>query len=342
MPNRSASDPVTLDPATVERFRRDVLAITGEAPTPNRTLGLAVSGGADSMAMLVLAASAFPGRIAAATVDHRLRSEAAEEAAMVADHCRTLGVPHATLVVDRPIGGASVQAQARDVRYALLRGWVAEAEMGALATAHHADDQAETFLMRAARGSGVGGLAGIRVRQEMRFSMDDGIPLIRPLLGWRRVDLRGIAQAAGVPFADDPSNLDPVYDRTRFRQLIEHNAELDVLGIAASAAYAAEAEETLGEIAQREWIVRRQWDQQAVAFDAAGLPRGLRRRLARYAIEAVRGDHAITEPAWSDTANVEHLLDALDAGRGATKAGVMAKVKEGYWHFVPAPPRRSH
>ena len=333
---------MTLDPATVERFRRDVLAIIDEVPTARRKLALAVSGGADSMAMLVLAASAFPDCIAAATVDHRLRSAAAEEAAMVADHCRRLGVAHATLVVDRPIGGASVQAQARDVRYALLRGWVAEADMGALATAHHADDQAETFLMRAARGSGVGGLAGIRVRQEMRVSMDDRIPLIRPLLGWRRVELREVAQAAGARFADDPSNLDPAYDRARFRQLIEHNAELDVLGIAASAAYAAEAEATLVEIANHEWMVRRQWDRQPVAFDAAGLPRGLRRRLARYAIEAVRSDHAITEPAWSDTANVEHLLDALDAGRGATQAGVMAKVKGGYWHFAPAPPRRSH
>lgn len=342
MPSRSANEPVTLDPETVERFRRDVLAIIGEPPTPGRKLGVAVSGGPDSMALLLLATVAFPNSVAAATVDHRLRSEAAQEAAMVADQCSKLLVPHATLVVETPIDGASIQAQAREARYALLRAWVVDLKLGALATAHHADDQAETFLMRASRGSGVGGLAGIRVRQEMRVSMDDRVPLIRPLLGWRSAELRRIVERAGAPFADDASNLDPAYDRAKFRQMIARNAELDVPGIAASAAYAAEAEQTLDDIAALEWIKRRQWQEQPVVFDAAGLPRGLRRRLTRSAIEAVRADSKITTPEWRETANVEHLLDALEAGGGASQAGVMAKAKGQYWHFSPAPPRRSH
>ncbi|WP_339501760.1 tRNA lysidine(34) synthetase TilS, partial [Pseudomonas canadensis] len=128
-------------------------------------IALAVSGGPDSMAMLALAAAAFPGQVHAATVDHRLRAAAAAEARMVAAWCANAGVPHTTLVVAEPIGPGSVQARARAVRYELLLPWAAEIGASCLATAHHADDQAETFLMRAALGSGVAGLAGIRARQ---------------------------------------------------------------------------------------------------------------------------------------------------------------------------------
>ncbi|MGL1617815.1 ATP-binding protein, partial [Vibrio parahaemolyticus] len=85
----------------------------------------------------------------------------------------------------------------------------------------HADDQAETFLMRAARGSGVAGLAGIRARHRRE------IDLVRPLLGWRVSELRALAVAAAVPFVDDPSNADPHYDRTRFRALLRDTPWLD-------------------------------------------------------------------------------------------------------------------
>ncbi|MES2986506.1 MAG: tRNA lysidine(34) synthetase TilS [Pseudomonadota bacterium] len=333
---------MTLAPETVERFRRDLEALTGTPPSVERKLALAVSGGPDSMAMLALAHAAFPGNVIAATVDHRLRAEAADEAAMVGAHCSVLGVPHETLVIEISLQGASIQAQAREVRYALLRDWIGRANALALATAHHADDQAETFLMRAVRGSGVGGLAGIRARRELRVGMDDRIPLIRPLLGWRRTDLRIVVERAAMPFAEDASNHDRAYDRVRFRQLLAQSPELDAVGIAASAAYAAEAEQTLADLAAMEWIKRRNWDSPLVAFHAADLPRGLSRRLVRTAIAEVRAQSDITAPDWSDGANVEALLDALEGGRGATQAGVMATAKGDLWVFRPAPPRRSH
>jgi tRNA(Ile)-lysidine synthase len=142
---------------------------------------VAVSGGPDSLALLLLAHAAMPGLVEAATVDHGLRSESADEAAFVAEICGKLGVPHATLKVT--VGAGNLQAEARAARYAALAGWMAERGLAALATAHHADDQAETLILRLNRGSGVAGLAGVRARGLVPGTR---LPLLRPLLGWRR------------------------------------------------------------------------------------------------------------------------------------------------------------
>ena len=338
MPTTRASDDDAA--AAVARFRADLLAL-GVAPTAGGPIALAVSGGADSMAMLWLANAAFPGAVIAATVDHGLRAEAAAEAAMVGDWCQSVGVPHATLTVAAPITGSSIQAGARGARYALLRDWALAADAVAIATAHHADDQAETFLMRAARGSGIAGLAGIRARREMLAASDRPIAIVRPLLGWRRDALRALAEAQGVPFVDDPSNTDEAFDRVRFRRILADTPDLKVEALAASATYAAEMEATLAAIADAEWLRRRRWDAPPVLVEIGGLPRDIRRRIARAAITAVRNDGAIARPDWHDAVNIEPLLDALDAGRAATQAGVVVRPDGTLWHFAPAPPRRS-
>lgn len=356
--NRNALD-VTPAAALVARFRDDVARLLGD--TGGRPIALAVSGGPDSMAMLALAVAAFPGAVVAATVDHGLRVQSADEATMVATCCARLRVPHMTL----PIAGApgatgNLHDWARQERYRLLHRWSADARAACLATAHHADDQAETFLMRAARGSGVAGLAAVRARREIDVPPSakrheptpDGTPgarvdrarlvVLRPLLGWRRAALREIAIAAGMPFVDDPSNRAERFDRARFRRWVEGADWIDPLKIARAAAYVAEAETDLAAISR--WL----WSQRArpatpydARLDVAGLPREVRRRLARIAIESVRLANGIGGD-WTAAANVESLLDALEAGVGATQAGVMASANAEIWHFRKAPPRRSH
>jgi tRNA(Ile)-lysidine synthase len=320
----------------VDRFRADLIAIAGRPPAVQDVLALAVSGGADSMALLALGHAAFPGQIIAATVDHGLRAAAVDEAAMVAAWCAEAGVPHATLAADRALGPSEIQAGARAMRYDLLEAWASGAGAAMLATAHHADDQAETFLMRAARGSGPAGLAGIRAHR-----MLGSISLIRPLLGWRRASLRALVEAGGIPFVDDPSNLDERFERVRVRQLLAAEAWLDPLQLARAAAHAAEVDGALADLADRLW-------QHHVMIEPDGtvriaLPdvaRELRRRVVRRAIEHVRVTAAIDRPAFDMASNVESLLDALERGKSATQGDVLAAVRGGIWHFRPAPPRR--
>ncbi|MFL6780767.1 MAG: tRNA lysidine(34) synthetase TilS, partial [Sphingomicrobium sp.] len=150
---------MTIDPLLFDRFRADLAQLS----KPGERLGIAVSGGPDSLALLVLAAAVRPGEIESATVDHRLRAESRAEAEMAATACATVGVPHAILTADWPEPPVSaIQERAREMRYRLLADWLDARGLSALVTAHHADDQAETIVMRLNRGSGVRGLAGMR------------------------------------------------------------------------------------------------------------------------------------------------------------------------------------
>src|SRR3982751_3009212 len=147
------------DPALLARFHSDL----DEWIPVGRRIGIAVSGGPDSLALLLVAAAARPGRIEAATVDHGLRADSGLEAEMVGRVCRDIGVPHAILTIDWADNPeTAIQERAREERYRALGEWVSKQGLDALSTAHHADDQAETLVMRLNRGSGVRGLACMR------------------------------------------------------------------------------------------------------------------------------------------------------------------------------------
>jgi len=178
---------------------------------------LAVSGGPDSLALLLLASiwSLKGGApMFAATVDHGLRPEAAGEAAYVGTVCDVLGVPHAILTWRGPHPKTRIQELAREARYALLSAHAKSIGADVLMTAHHADDQAETILFRLLHGSGVAGLAGIREETQSH-----GLTLARPLLHLRKPDLERVCDDNNVPFICDPSNKDSQYARTKMRRL---------------------------------------------------------------------------------------------------------------------------
>jgi len=180
---------------------------------------VAVSGGPDSVALLHLLARWRTGGsrpdLIAATVDHGLRAESAAEAATVADHAAKLEIPHRTLVWAGAKPRSGVQEAARTKRYELLVRQARRDGASHLATAHTCDDQAETILMRLARGSGIAGLAGMRPEVDR-----DGIRHVRPLLGVRKGILVDLCREKGWGFVEDPSNMDDRYARARWRKLL--------------------------------------------------------------------------------------------------------------------------
>lgn len=183
-------------------------------------LALAVSGGSDSMALLHLAAgwrdlNAQPPEIAVLTVDHGLRPESAAEAEAVAEAAQQFGFAHLTLVWREAKPRTGLQAAAREARYRLMTGWCREHGADALVTAHTQDDQAETFLLRLARGSGVDGLSAMSPEVQL-----DGCVLCRPLLGLSRARLRAYLRERGLAWFDDPSNKNPAFERVRIRRAL--------------------------------------------------------------------------------------------------------------------------
>lgn len=308
------------DPA-VERFREAVEKLTGG---DDGTLLLAVSGGPDSLALLLLAHAAMPARITAATVDHGLRPEGTAEAEFVATTCSKLGVGHRILRPDQPITG-SLQASAREARYRLLADYADIHGCRWIVTAHHADDQLETVLMRIARGAGINGLAGVRRRQGR---------IIRPLLDFRKSELEAICAAAGVDPVRDPSNDNVDFDRVAMRKwLAGTNHPFDPLRAVRSAAAFADASEALEWATDRLLAAVMTSDGDTISLDIADVPNELRRRLLLRALARIEPSNTPR----GDT--VDRALIALDAGERLTLGNVLCE-GGAIWTFRPAPARR--
>ena len=186
--------------------------------TAYRRLLVAVSGGADSMALMHLLhdwvtwrQGRAPGLVVA-TVDHGLRAESDREAQWIGQQARALGLPHVTLpwLGDKPRTG--IQQAARAVRQGLLIAQARQSGCDAVLLAHTKDDQAETVLMRLARGSGADGLAAMQPVTVM-----DGVPMIRPLLGVPKARLMATLRARGAAWIEDPSNSEGRFERVRLR-----------------------------------------------------------------------------------------------------------------------------
>lgn len=203
-------------------------ALLGPVLARFRVLVLAVSGGVDSMALMLLVARWLRARApdgrprtVVATFDHGLRPEAAEEAAVVARQAARLGLDHVTLHWEGPKPATGLQDAARTARYRALGDLAREQAGGggggpfAVVTAHHQADQAETVLMRLARGSGVDGLAGMA---QVRWVTPDRFAIVRPLLDTQKQRLEASVVTAGVAWCEDPSNQSSRFERVRMRQ----------------------------------------------------------------------------------------------------------------------------
>jgi tRNA(Ile)-lysidine synthase len=184
------------------------------------TVLLAVSGGADSVALLraiVALKTAGAGRLVAAHLNHQLRSlEAEADQALVVELCRRLGVGcevgRARLDLAGPACGDGLEAAARRARYQFLEATAARLGARFVVTAHTADDQAETILHRIVRGTGIGGLSGMARARPLGPAT-----LIRPLLAFHRQDLLAYLSDIGQPYRDDTSNQDTAFTRNRIR-----------------------------------------------------------------------------------------------------------------------------
>lgn len=311
------------------------------------TLGLAVSGGSDSTALLHLAADWARSRgrtIEAATVDHGLRPEATEEAEGVAAVCETLSVPHAILTWRRERSGAHGpgQAEARRARHALLAGWAFARGAGIVALGHTRDDRIETFLMRSRQGSGWHGLAGpMPLAPSPVWPEGRGIELARPLLAFGRDELREVLRGRNIGWVEDPSNEAERYERVRTRRAAALMDTESLARIVRIMGAAAEARAAAAATAREALESCEQGETEATVKLAAieALPDAARVRLVEALVMAAGA---------AETLPRREALERI-AGRlrtegglsgGVTLAGAWIRRKGASIGFSAAPPRR--
>ena len=320
VPGRSASN--LISDGFVKRFKHAVDTLSQN--TDPRLL-LAVSGGPDSLAMMVLANIAMPDRIVAASVDHGLRSEAAAEADYVAGLCAERGITHRILRPDQPITG-NIQSAARTARYALLEQEADAQACDLIATAHHGDDQLETLLMRLARGSGVDGMSGIRPTNGR---------IIRPMLEFSKSELEEICKSAGIEPVRDPSNDNADFDRVAMRQWLSRSQHpFDIQRVNRSATSLNDASLALQWMTDQLSETRIYQKTKEIQCDARDLPHELRRRLLLQSLSRLDPD---LNPRGE---TLERLIRDLDQGNTSTIGNILCK-GGAVWQFSPAPLRRT-
>lgn len=230
-------------------------------------IGVAVSGGSDSMALLHLAvqsAARNESTIFCATVDHGLRAAAKDECKAVARSAHALQVSH-DILKWRWDGSGNLQAKAREGRYQALAQWGRRLGLDRILLGHTQDDVAETFFMRLGRGSGLKGLARMDIERVI-----DGQSFLRPLLSISRVDLRAYLDSRGASWVEDPSNEDQSFDRVRARELLRDSG-VTASRVAQTATRLAAADEALEEYAGKAARMITRLQGRSLVLDAVGL-----------------------------------------------------------------------
>jgi tRNA(Ile)-lysidine synthase len=316
-----------------------------------RGLVLAVSGGPDSTALLVLAARwakrlKRAPKLLAVTVDHGLRTEASREAAAVKRLAKKLGVAHRTLRWRGRKPATGLQEAARLARYRLLAEAAARAGYAHVLTAHTLDDQAETILFRLARGSGLIGLAGMAHATALPIAGEGAIFLVRPFLDVPKARLIATVRALGIAYSEDPSNRDPRFARTRLRSVMPELARegLDARGLARFAARVRRAESAIefAVAAAAAALAPGPWPERGpIAFATrqfADLPAEVGLRLLGRAIAHTGNEGPV------ELGKLEALYDALRQARSRlrrTLAGASVTLDAEHLTVERAPARRS-
>jgi len=319
----------SMTPLTAAEFERLMAPFAPFEAAPH--LAVACSGGGDSMALAILAdrwARARGGTVTALIVDHRLRPESTSEAVGVGRTLSALKLAHHVLVCGDVLATGNLEDAARRARYRLLEAWCEENGVLHLLTAHHRDDQAETLLMRLARGSGLDGLAGIAP-----VSIRWACRVLRPLLAVPPERLRATLRDQGVTPVEDPMNRDPAFQRVRLRAARTFLAEegLSAERLAATAAHLARARSALETMVTATLA-------HAVALDPLGYARvdaaALKAVPAEVGLRAVAAILATVGGAGYPVRleQLERLYGSLpaDIGGGRTLGGCQLVVKAGY------------
>lgn len=287
-------------------------------------IAVATSGGADSMALVLLVdewTRHRDGRVTALIVDHDLRAESAHEAAMVSRQLSELGIESEVLRWHHDNNQSAVQERARAGRYEVMEQWCRDHAVLHLATAHHAVDQAETMLMRLQRGSGPDGLAGIPSTRELTWCR-----IIRPLLETPKDALINHLHCRGIPWVEDASNFNPKFERSRVRELIRSEA-IDVDGYARSAARYDRLREAADITAAKWMAVNAQLSKFGfLELDCARLfdaPEDIRLRVLSRVATVIGGK--AYPPAIAST---ERLAHSLRNGRSTTLSGAIFRLNK--------------
>jgi len=241
---------------------------------------VAVSGGGDSVALMHLLhgfarSNALPLPVVL-TVDHGLRKSSAADAKKVAAWAKKLGLSAQVLTWRGKKPKAGIEAAAREARYRLMGDFLVRHKIGTLFVGHNQDDQAETFLLRLARGSGLDGLAGMQPRAPWPVAGFGGLAVVRPLLGVSRDQLRAYLKARDQAWLEDPMNEDASFDRVKIRKARTALADagLTVARIAAAAAHLGRARESL-DVMTAAVVLRvarkREPDSRGILLDGAAL-----------------------------------------------------------------------
>jgi tRNA(Ile)-lysidine synthase len=312
------------DRGTVERRAHAALdRLAGDLPS----LGIALSGGGDSTALLHLARGWGRARLMAATVDHGLRAGSADEALLAARAAAALDIPHETLLWQRE-GGGNLMAAAREARLRLLADWAGRHGLSAVVLGHTLDDQAETLLMRLSRGAGVDGLCGMADHRQA-----EGAIWLRPLLSITRAELRDWLGARGVGWIEDPSNERLDFHRVRIRKAMA-GLDLPLPQLAQSLENLDMARDALVHYAlgaaQGAQSRAAGLDLPLPAFLAA--PVEIRRRLLVAGLRFVGG--AGYPPR---RAQLQHALAALAQGRQVTLDGAILRPVDGWLRLLREP-----